>query len=170
MNRKTTISLFFFAIAVLIFTRLDYLTNAELYRFGLKFSDSWWQNYQIIYNCLFQLVIGFSLFYSRNWRLSIIQEAFVLSCGQDLVYFGLWSGGVFPSGNWTWMNMYNMLGTWTTPMQVMFSAALTAAPILMFYGLKRQNVQLRFGSQLTAAFKRSIWPPRLPENLVAPSE
>jgi hypothetical protein len=132
MNRKTSVSLFLFVAAVLVFTRLDYLVNAELYGFGLQFSDAWWQNYEAIYFCLFQLTLSVLLLYSRNWRMIIVLEAFVLSCGQDLVYFSVWTRGAFPSGNWTWMSMYHLLGVWTTPMQIAFTFALTLTPTLTF--------------------------------------
>lgn len=170
MNHKTLISLLIFAAAVLLFTRIDYLTNAELYQFGLQYSDAWWQNYQILYNCLFQFVIGFSLLYSRNWRLAIVQEAFVLSCTQDLVYFGLWSGGVFPSGDWTWMSMYHVVGSWTTSMQIGFSAVFTIAPILVLFALRNYKLQTKWGTPLNLAFKRNMQPVNLAEGVAVQAE
>jgi hypothetical protein len=61
----------------------------------------------------------------------LVFEAFVLSAGQDLIFFGLWNRGVFPLGDWTWMPFYTVFGAWTTMAQFLFTASLTLASCLI---------------------------------------
>lgn len=161
MDHRPITSIVFFSVAVLVLTRFDYLVNAEFYNFGLQFSQTWYTNYTLLYNALFQIVIGLALFYSHNWRLAIIMEAFTLTCAQDIVYFGLWSGGVFPAGEWTWMSMYHIVGTWTTPMQIAFSTAITTTTILILQALKYRPIQLKLNNPLNSIIKPHLQPPTL---------
>jgi hypothetical protein len=117
-----------FAGAVLLFTRMDYLVNKQLYDHGLQFSEDWYSDYSLYYSLLYQLVIALVFLQTRSWKLCFVLEAFVLSSAQDFVYFGLWEGGKFPQGDWTWMQGYKTLGHWTTQDQTLLSVgALVAA-------------------------------------------
>jgi hypothetical protein len=60
----------------------------------------------------------------------MVLEAFVLSAGQDLIFFGVWGKAEFPTGQWTWMASYKLFGTWTTQMQIAFTAIATVAAII----------------------------------------
>ena len=120
-----------FGFAVLLFTRMDYLVNNTLYKHGLKFSDEWYSEYSLLYALLFQLTIALIYLWTRSWKLCLVLEAFVLSSCQDFVYFGLWEGGKFPSGDWDWMPLFKTFGHWTTKDQLAFSGlALAGAGVV----------------------------------------
>ncbi len=120
-----------FACAVLLFTRIDYLVNSDLYRYGLKFNDGWFGTYSLLYRLLYQLMIVFVYLLTRRWRLVVVLEAFVLSSGQDLVYFIVWGQGNFPTGDWTWMPWYKWFGHWTTEMQIGWTVVAVAASLIL---------------------------------------
>jgi len=112
-ERKSLVSVGVFLLATLIFTRLDFLIHSELYGYGLIFSQDWFRTNQVVYSLMYQVVILMVYLYSRNWRLSLILEAFVLTCGQDLIFYG-WNGFAYPTCDWTWMPFYAFFGSWTT--------------------------------------------------------
>jgi len=120
-----------FIFATLLFTRIDYLINCDFTAYGLRYSESWGVIYQLIYFLLFQMTIVWVYLFSRSWKLCIVLEAFVLPGGQDLIYFGVWGKGQFPTGDWTWMPLYKVFGTCTTQMMIAFTAITTAAAILL---------------------------------------
>ena len=102
-----------FCFAVLLLTRLDYLINNTLYSFGLNYSEAWHQEYGVIYFLAYQLVIFTLLAYTKNLKLFMFFQAFVLTSTHDLVYFGLWEGS-FPAREWIWMTQYRIFGFWNT--------------------------------------------------------
>ena len=112
-----------FACGILMLTKLDHIVNSTLYGFGLKFSMDWYWEYSIVYFILLQAVAVASYLFARRRELLLMAEAFVLSGTQDLVYFGVWSGGVFPRGQWDWTPYAWLLGSWTTNHQLALSAA-----------------------------------------------
>jgi len=116
MSHKVWFAVAFFFVAVLIFTKLDFLVNSDFYGYGLTFSYGWYREYTILYMLLFQLVILPLSLWIRNWYFLGLTEAFVLSGTQDLIYFGLWQGS-FPKGDWSWMIWSDFFGTWTTANQ-----------------------------------------------------
>lgn len=119
---KTKLALVAFAFSVLLLTRLDFVINNVLYGFGLVFSKEWYNEYMILYSLAYQLVIFVLYAYTKNAKLFVFFEVFVLTCTQDLVYFGLWELG-FPSGNWDWMLFNQVLGFWNTTSQVLLSTS-----------------------------------------------
>ena len=121
MEKQTVISLSIFILSTLLFTRLDFLVNSDFYHYGLQFNESWYTTFGIIYGLLYQLTIILLFLYSKNVSLFIFYEAFVLSCTQDLIFYGVWNNGIFPSGDWTWMPLYQTFGTWTTTHQILLS-------------------------------------------------
>ena len=129
MNRNL-VAIVAFSFVVLLLTRLDFLINNILYDFGLIFSEGWYQEYSVLYFLSYQLVVFILLVYTRNLKLFLFFEVFVLTSTQDLVYFGLWQGS-FPAHEWTWMIQYRILGFWNTITQLLLSAAsLTSISIL----------------------------------------
>ena len=136
-TERILISVLVFAVATLFYTLLDHVVNTTLYNYGLQFDNTWYILYSIGYLALYQIIIGALYLYSRSWRLAIVLEAFALSSGQDLVFFALWNGFVFPTGNWTWMSLYSMLGFWNTLIQVLYSfTAVAVASIVATYKKK----------------------------------
>ena len=96
-----------FSFFVLLLTRLDFLINNIFYSFGLIFSEGWYQEYTILYFLAYQLAIFVLLAYTRNLKLFLFFEVFILTSTQNLVYFGFWQGS-FPSHEWVWMVQYKI--------------------------------------------------------------
>ena len=113
VKRKTWLAICFFAVALLLLTRLDFFVNGPLYSYGLVFDWNWYTEYQVLYNLLWQFTIIVLTFYSRNLYFLAIAEAFHRSSTQDLFFFPLWTDG-FPTGDWTWSSHYQVYGHWTT--------------------------------------------------------
>jgi hypothetical protein len=135
-----------FAGGILLLTKLDHIVNSTLYGHGLEFSMDWYWQYSVVYFILLQGVVFFSYIVVRKEKLLLLAEAFVLSGTQDLVYFGVWNGGVFPPGQWNWTPMYWFFGGWTTAHQVALSAAsLLLVSILVFF-LRRGDGRKRLVS------------------------
>jgi len=118
---KVSFSVIAFAVMVLIGTGFDYLIHGILYRFGLQYYDSWFWISQVLYFLFYQAVIWVLFYFNRNVYFLILTQAFVLTATQDIVFFGLWSNGVFPKGQWTWMLYYKLFGSWTTEIQLWVS-------------------------------------------------
>ncbi|MGD2065913.1 MAG: hypothetical protein PVI43_01925 [Candidatus Bathyarchaeota archaeon] len=130
-----------FCFAVLLLTRLDYLINNVLYSFGLSYSELWHQEYGIIYSLAYQLVIFTLLLYTRNLKLFVLFQAFVLTSTQDLVYFALWESS-FPASDWVWMNQYSLFGFWNTATQILLSLGSLSIILILFH-LARIPVWMR---------------------------
>jgi hypothetical protein len=113
-----------------LLTRLDFLVNSILYNFGLSFSEAWYQEYSILYFLAYQLVVFILLAYTRNLKLFALFQVFVLTCTQDLVYFGLWEGS-FPSHEWVWMVYYRIFGFWNTTSQILLSVSSLSSIMLL---------------------------------------
>lgn len=122
-QKRLLISSILFIAIVLVFTRVDYLIHSDLYGSGLEFSYDWFWTSQILYSMMYQVVIVMLFLYSRSIRLLMILEAFSIPGSQDIVFFGLWNGGVFPTSTWTWNPFYVFFGfNWTTMFQLWLSA------------------------------------------------
>jgi hypothetical protein len=135
-KQKIAMASVLFIFETLLFTRIDYLINCDFSKYGLKYSEGWGVIYQLMYFLLFQMTIVWIYLFTRSWKLCIVLEAFVLSAGPDLIYFGLWGKGQFPTGEWTWMPLYKVFGTCTTQMQIVFTSIATATAIILV-GIKR---------------------------------
>ncbi len=128
---RNLVAVFTFSLSVLLLTRFDFLVNNILYGFGLQFSENWYTEYQILYALLYQLVIFVLFAYTKNLKLLAFFECFVLTCTQDLVYFGLWET-VFPSTNWDWMLFNQVFGFWNTQSQVLLSVSVLTLISFLF--------------------------------------
>jgi hypothetical protein len=149
MKRENIFALLLFFFGVLLFTRVDFFVNASLYNFGLQFNENWYTEYTTLYALCYQLLILSLFVYTRNLKLSVFMEIFVLTSTQDLVYFGLWQG-TFPQIEWSWMPFYRIFGTWTTTHQILlsFSANLLVSLAILLLPLvkQRQNFSTKLPS------------------------
>jgi len=140
MKRTTIFAILFFFFGVLLFTRIDFFVNSSLYNYGLRFSENWYSEYTTLYMLCYQFLILSLLVYTRNLKLLVFMEIFVLTSTQDLIYFSLWQG-TFPQVDWSWMPFYRIFGTWTTTHQILlsFSANLLAGLSLFLISLRKQQ-------------------------------
>jgi hypothetical protein len=133
-QQRLLLSTILFIAVVLIFTRIDYLIHSELYESGLVYNDSWFWTSQILYFAMYQAAIIMLYLYSRSKRLLIIFEAFVLTGGQDFVFFGIWNAGVFPDPSliWTWTVAYHLFGfPWNTWFNLWLTSVATGAAVFV---------------------------------------
>lgn len=119
-----------FLFAVLLLTKLDFLVNNTLYEYGLRFSDGWYREYTLQYALSYQLILLLLYLWNRDWKLIFVLEGFVLSSGQDLIYFAAWQGG-FPQGQWTWMIFYEIFGYWNTSTQILLTVSVTLTSFIL---------------------------------------
>lgn len=134
---KTLLFLFLFFMAVFLLTYADWVVNGLLYQFGLRFDAVWYERYSLGYTLLWQFTVCLLAVAFKSWRLFVFMEAFVLSSTQDLIYFGVWNGGVFPVGDWTWMPLYNVLGFYNTGFQIVLSVVCVGSAILIIKMVKK---------------------------------
>ena len=132
---RTLVTIGIFCLAVLSLTRLDFLVNNLLYSFGLTFSEAWHQEYSILYLLAYQLLIFALLAYTRNLKLFLFFQVFVLTSTQDLVYFGLWQGS-FPAHEWVWTTEYKLFGFWNTASQILLSLCSISLTLILFRFVK----------------------------------
>ncbi len=130
------IPLVLFLLAVLIFTKLDFLVNETLYNYGLRFSYEWYHEYTVLYALCYQLVLLLLYRWTHDWKLVFVLEGFVLSSGQDLIYFTVWNGG-FPQGEWTWMFFHRIFGFWNTNAQILLTAGVTLTCFILTFILSK---------------------------------
>jgi hypothetical protein len=124
---------------VLIFTKLDFLVNETLYDYGLEFSYEWYQEYTIQYALSYQLILLLLYLWTSDWKLAFVLEGFVLSSGQDLIFFMVWNGG-FPKGEWTWMFFYRIFGFWNTNTQILLTASVTLTSFLLTFIISKATI------------------------------
>ncbi len=135
-NQWLIISVATFLVGTVIFSGRDYLIHHDLYGWGLQADMSWILKDWLIYFFELQAVAVACVLIARSHRLSLLIffEAFILSSTQDLIFFGLWGYGSFPSESWTWMYNYQFFGVWTTPMQLAYSGfALLFGGLAAYY-------------------------------------
>ena len=118
-------------LGILLFTRIDFLINNILYKYGLKFSEGWYSEYGILYFLLYQFLIAIVYLLTKNVKLAICLEVFTQTSTQDLIYFGLWEGS-FPTYDWVWMPYYKIFGTWMTIHQVCLSLLALGLIVLIW--------------------------------------
>lgn len=117
-------SLILFFSAALILTKLDFLVNKTLYEYGLQFSYGWYQEYALQYALSYQLILLLLYLWIRDWKLVFVLEGFVLSAGQDLIFFAVWNRG-FPESQWTWIIFHRIFGFWNTTTQILLTVGVT---------------------------------------------
>jgi len=153
---RNLVAIGLFSLSVLLLTRLDFLINNILYRFGLIFSEAWYQEYAVLYFLAYQLVVFILLAYTRNLKLFFFFEVFVLTSTQDLVYFGLWECS-FPSHEWVWMVYYRIFGFWNTTSQILLSTSSLSA-IMILSRVDRTQVWIRTSSIVKHLSRKSVKP------------
>jgi hypothetical protein len=138
-TERLVIAVVIFVVSVLVLTRIDFLINSDLYHYGLQFSDGWFWINQVTYTAMYQIIIVCLFLYSRSKWLLITFEAFVISAGQDLVYFTVWQRS-FPNGNWDWMPAVKVFGLaqWTTAMQIGTTFATMLAVSMIWYFFRKR--------------------------------
>ena len=149
-----------FCLAVLSLTRLDFVVNNILYSYGLTFSEAWHQEYSILYFLAYQLLIFTLLAYTRNLKLFMFFQVFVLTSTQDLIYFGLWQGS-FPAHEWVWTAEYKILGFWNTTSQTLLSLSGIASTLIFLRFAKvpvwiRTNMIARFSRNDTKRLQKNL--------------
>ena len=146
MKRENLFAVLLFFTGVLLFTRVDFFVNASLYNYGLQFNENWYGEYLILYALCYQFLILSLLVYTRNLKLFVFMEVFVLTSTQDLVFFGLWQGA-FPKIEWWWTPFYRIFGSWTMTHQILlsFSANLLSSLVIIaiYFAKQRQRISTR---------------------------
>jgi hypothetical protein len=142
-KRENVFAILLFFLGVLLFTRIDFLINYSLYQYGLQFNENWYAEYSGLYALCYQFLILSLLVYTRNLKLLVFMEVFVLTSTQDMIYFGLWQGA-FPTTEWCWMPFYRILGTWTTLHQILlsFSANLLSSIVIIVLPLAKRRQRI----------------------------
>jgi len=133
-NRMKSLILFLFA--VLILTKLDFLVNETLYEHGLQFSYEWYQEYTLQYALSYQLILLLLYLWTRDRKLFFVLEGFVLSSGQDLIFFIVWNRG-FPEGQWTWMIFHQIFGFWNTNTQILLTISVTLICFILTFTISK---------------------------------
>jgi hypothetical protein len=154
---RNLVAIGLFCSSVLLLTRLDFLVNNILYNFGLSFSEAWYQEYNVLYFLAYQLVVFTLLAYTRNLKLFVFFQVFVLTSTQDLVYFGVWEGS-FPSHEWVWMVYYRIFGFWNTTTQILLSIS-SLSLIMILSRVDRVQVWIRTSSISKHLSRKGVKPP-----------
>jgi hypothetical protein len=147
MKRKNLFAILLFFFGVLLFTRVDFLVNESLYHYGLHFNENWYAEYTNLYALYYQFLILSLLVYTRNLKLLVFMEVFVLTSTQDMVYFGLWQGA-FPKIDWWWTPFYRIFGSWTTTQQILLSFSANLLSSLAIIGLPFAKQRQRVSTKL----------------------
>lgn len=131
-NRYIIVSGLLFVCSILLLSGIDHVVHTDLYSYGLRFSMAWANSYWTLYTLILQIVVIACVLIGKNLKLLIVYEAFVLSKGQDLIYYLVWNNGVFPSGNWEWQEFYAWFGKWNTLNQVsLVASALLLSSVIL---------------------------------------
>ena len=121
------ISIFLFFMFVIMLEGNGWIIHKLHYDMGANWTPAILTLDNTIKFILYQLVVWTLLLFHKNFWLFAGTQVFCLTHSQDLFFYG-WGGFIFPSGDWTWMPLYSVFGTWTTLMQfsVSFGALLFA--------------------------------------------
>jgi hypothetical protein len=134
------------AVLVLLFfglmSRMDYIVNSTLYSYGLRFSYNWAWEYWITYNAIFiafALVVSFAYWFGSHktrrdmkFSFALLITIVLLAVGglQDVIFFVFWGGGLPPSNVvWWWVPWINLIGTWNSVIQIIFTTLAFGASI-----------------------------------------
>ncbi len=138
-----------------LMSRIDYVVNAMLYEYGLRFSYDWantyWSTYAAVF-VAFSGIVGLTYWLGSKRTLSELKISIalfatinLLAIGglQDILFFLLWKGGL-PANNvvWWWMPWVSISGTWNSLMQVGFTA-LTVSLSAVTWMLALRNAKMR---------------------------
>jgi len=128
-----------------LLSRIDFIVHGYLYHYGLQFSYEWANEYWITYfaaYAYFSIVIGF-IYWSASNRtrkdlkvsLGLTTTVNLLQIGglADIMFFGLWAGGLPPDNvEWWWMPWYQIFGVWTSSMQIVLTVLMSLAVVFMW--------------------------------------
>ena len=131
-----------FLVAVVLLEGNGYLIHHDLYEYGLQYSQAWAEKDNLIKIVLYQFVILTITLIHKSWSVLILTEIFWITSTQDLIFYLIWNGGVFPEGNWTWMPFFSVFGNWTTTNQLVLSITSIFLSGFLLWFLKRWNSDL----------------------------
>jgi hypothetical protein len=128
---KLTVLLFFILLFFFLMSRVDFIVNSTLYKYGLTFSYDWANAYWIAFDALFAAFSAMAAyvywFGSSKTKcdkkivvaLLVTINALALGGLEDVLYFTFWGGGL-PADNvvWWWSQWHGIFGTWNSTMQV----------------------------------------------------
>jgi hypothetical protein len=123
LRRSVVLGVVLFFVAVVLLEGNGYVIHHDLYEHGLRYSESWAGKDNLIKMALYQFVIFTVLIIHKSWRVWVFTEVFWCTCSQDLLFYLIWNGGVFPDGDWGWLPFCRVLGHWTTLNQAVFSVS-----------------------------------------------
>jgi hypothetical protein len=158
---KKAISL---ALLILLFfclmSRIDYVVNASLYNYGLRFSYDWARGYWATYSAIFVVfAVMMSYVYwlgsvktrrDAKISISILVTIVLLMVGglQDIMFFVFWAGGLPPTNVvWWWSPWTSLVGTWNSMIQISFMALMSCTSIFTCFlavdGERNRNLVMR---------------------------
>ena len=126
MRRGVVLGVVLFFVAVVLLEGNGYIIHHDLYKHGLRYSESWAGKDNLIKMALYQFVIFTLLVVHKSWRVWVLTEVFWCTCSQDLLFYLIWNRGVFPAGDWGWLPFCSVLGHWTTVDQTVLSVSSLA--------------------------------------------
>lgn len=99
MRRGVVLGVVLFFVAVVLLEGNGYVIHHDLYKHGLRYSESWAWKDNLIKMALYQFVIFTLLVIHKSWRVWVLTEVFWFTCSQDLLFmeprrFPSWGLGV----------------------------------------------------------------------------
>jgi hypothetical protein len=149
-----------FAVVLTIFSffclmsRMDFIVNGVLYRYGLQFSYEWATEYWAVYTLsfiFFSATVGFMYWLgsnktSRDLKISlglfVTVNLLMIGGLQDLMFFIFWANGLPPDNVvWWWSPFIRFFGIWNSSMQIIFtiSVCFVNVPLWMYILRKRAH-------------------------------
>ena len=127
-----------FAAFVVLLEGNGYIIHKLHYDTGASWSNSVLVLDNNIKIALYQLVIFTLIFVHKKLSLFMIMEVFWWTCTQDIFFYLIWNNGIFPTGDLSWLPMYNVLGIWLIEMQILFSITLISLSVVISVLLERE--------------------------------
>ena len=128
-----------------LMSKIDFIVHGILYNYGLQFSFEWAIDYWVVYTVAFVIFsVIVSLMYwlgsektMKDLKLSLALLATVnilmISGLQDVMFYILLAGGLPPNDVvWWWVPWFHIVGTWTTPMQILLTLAGISVTTLLW--------------------------------------
>lgn len=128
-----------------LMSKIDFIVHGTLYDYGLQFSFEWAIDYWIVYTVAFVVFsVIVSLMYwlgskktmkDLKFSLALLATVNILMMSglQDVMFYILWAGGLPPNDVvWWWVPWFYIVGTWTTPMQILLTLAGISVTTLLW--------------------------------------
>jgi len=135
-----------------LMSRIDFIIHETLYNYGLQFSYDWAADYWVIYTATFvafSIIISLMYWLGSNksvgdlkFSLTLLATVNILMIGglQDIMFFVFWAGGLPPNDVvWWWIPWSGLFGTWTSLMQIIFSALALSATIILWIRITHEK-------------------------------